>query len=364
MAFVSSAFVRHYQIYDLPVTTPSRHATQRHRRAKMRRRPRFPSPHSPTPPDQNKSLGVHAPRSIKVITTAALEDVKRNHSKSLFSGAVFAALVITLHLFTATVFLCIVEGWSLVDALYFAVVIATTVGYGDITPIHSISKIFVSFYAIVSVALIGGLLQSLVERVANAQGDFANNAANRLLYTSKQSSLTSSDPTSQSSNEIILSTQQAVIRAKQRLRATLVLFLGACISGAVLYGRFLQVSYVDLFYFLCVSLTTVGLGDIHPKSNLGKAYAAIWLVLASLGFANLLSQYANLRLKEREYKLAKATLSEDIGECMFQEIDGDDDGSLSEAEFMGYMLCKLGKTTPEEVSLHSFFICAQLQSFK
>lgn len=97
-------------------------------------------------------------------------------------------------------------------------------------------------------------------------------------------------------------------------------------------------------------MTTVGLGDIHPVSAPGKAYAAIWLVLTSLGFASIISQYADLRVKERQRDMMQRMLEGDISDRMFTEIDDDGSGALSEAEFLGYMMCKLGKASPDDVS--------------
>ena len=296
-------------------------------------------------------------RRINVISMAALkasESKKQGKIRKLLNGPKGAFVAIGLHLATATLFLRIAEGWTFLDALYFSVVIATTVGYGDIVPLRAVTKIFVSLYAVLSVALIGGMLQSLVERLSETQSDIATSAANRLLRYSTDSNTDDSHQGPSAENDLIQATRIAVVRARARLQATLAMLFFACFSGAILYGKFLQTSFVDLFYFLCVSMTTVGLGDIHPISRVGKAYAAIWLVLTSLGFANILSQYANLRLKERERDQIERTLSDDLGEKMFSEIDGNSDGTLSEAEFLGYMLCKLGKASPDEVRLLSF----------
>lgn len=80
-------------------------------------------------------------------------------------------------------------------------------------------------------------------------------------------------------------------------------------------------------------MATAGLSDIHPISWLGKGYVVVWLILfTSLEFARILSQYAELNLKERELTLAKRLLKSDIGEEMFIEIDVDQDGKLSENE--------------------------------
>lgn len=227
---------------------------------------------------------------------------------------------------------------------------ATTVGYGDITPTNPFSKLFVSLYAILSVALIGGLLQRLVERVADAQQRLATGAARALLKSG-------GDAEEREGNGLVRKAEMDLEKARMRFHGTVVLVFGAALSVAVLYGLFLKASFVDLLYFVCISMTTVGFGDIHPVAGVGKAYAAIWLVLTSLGFASILSQWADLRLQERQCALAKRFLSQDISDRVFKEIDVDGDESLSEAEFLGYMVCKLGKITPDEVRLFTLVLC-------
>lgn len=91
------------------------------------------------------------------------------------------------------------------------------------------------------------------------------------------------------------------------------------------------------------------MGDIHPKTNIGKSFATIWLIFTSLGFANILSQIADLKIKEKEYDIAKSIFSDKISNNIFDEIDGDGDNTLTEAEYLGYIICKLGKSSPEDI---------------
>lgn len=117
----------------------------------------------------------------------------------------------------------------------------------------------------------------------------------------------------------------------------------------------MKMSFINGLYFLSITMTTVGLGDIHPTTIIGKVYAIFWLIFMSLGFANVISQYANLRTKEREYETVHIILSNSSSEEMFSEIDGDQDGTLSEAEYLGYILCKLQKVSPSEVRSTAIF---------
>jgi len=46
------------------------------------------------------------------------------------------------------------EGWSLVDSLYFSVITLTTIGYGDFSPQTTEGKLFTIFYIILGVGVI------------------------------------------------------------------------------------------------------------------------------------------------------------------------------------------------------------------
>lgn len=53
-----------------------------------------------------------------------------------------------------TLFYSLFEGWSYVDSLYFTVMTLTTVGYGDLFPTTTMSKLFTIFYVMFGVYMI------------------------------------------------------------------------------------------------------------------------------------------------------------------------------------------------------------------
>jgi voltage-gated potassium channel len=61
--------------------------------------------------------------------------------------------LLLLVLISGVVFYTQVEGWSVVDALYFAVITMATIGYGDLSPETTTGKVFTMFYALVSVGI-------------------------------------------------------------------------------------------------------------------------------------------------------------------------------------------------------------------
>jgi len=73
-------------------------------------------------------------------------------------------LWVVLLLAMGTWFYARVEGWTVLDALYFSVVTLTTVGFGDLAPNTSAGKIFTIFYILVGLGLISGFVYLLADR--------------------------------------------------------------------------------------------------------------------------------------------------------------------------------------------------------
>ena len=63
-----------------------------------------------------------------------------------------------------TAFYSVIEGWSVVDSLYFTVITLTTIGYGDLTPTTDAAKIFTVFFVIIGVSFLLGFLNFIIGR--------------------------------------------------------------------------------------------------------------------------------------------------------------------------------------------------------
>ena len=77
----------------------------------------------------------------------------------------FRAMVVALGglLSGGTVFYRTIEGWGLVDSLYFCVMTLSTVGYGDLHPTTPISKIFTMMYLIAGAGLFVAFISKISE---------------------------------------------------------------------------------------------------------------------------------------------------------------------------------------------------------
>ena len=68
----------------------------------------------------------------------------------------------------ATIFYWLVEGWSLLDAAYFAVVTIATVGYGDLAPHTTLGKIFTIGYIVSGIGIFVAAITALAQATLRA----------------------------------------------------------------------------------------------------------------------------------------------------------------------------------------------------
>ena len=79
----------------------------------------------------------------------------------------FRALVLLVVglLGSGTIFYMLVEGWSLVDALYFSTIVLTTVGLADSAPDTDGAKLFTILYAIVGIGVLVAFGTAFAQRL-------------------------------------------------------------------------------------------------------------------------------------------------------------------------------------------------------
>ena len=56
-----------------------------------------------------------------------------------------------------------IEGWSLLDAVYFCVVTLATVGYGDLHPTTPLGRAFTILYIVVGVGILAAFITGLAK---------------------------------------------------------------------------------------------------------------------------------------------------------------------------------------------------------
>jgi voltage-gated potassium channel Kch len=79
-------------------------------------------------------------------------------------------LVVSL-LIAGTVFYTLVEGWSVVDSIYFCSMSLATVGYGDVVPDTDVGKIFTVVYVLAGIGILVSFFTALTKKTLAMQSE-------------------------------------------------------------------------------------------------------------------------------------------------------------------------------------------------
>ncbi len=100
---------------------------------------------------------------------------------------------------------------------------------------------------------------------------------------------------------------------KSRLKIFLIIFCALMILGTfgfmVIEGR----SLIDSFYYVIVTMATVGYGDVHPVTIPGKIFTIILIVMGVGTFLGVIGNITELMLAKREFETRLKKLNMVIG---------------------------------------------------
>lgn len=99
---------------------------------------------------------------------------------------------------------------------------------------------------------------------------------------------------------------------------------------------------LDCFYYSVITVTTVGFGDLSPKSPSARVFAVFYMPLAVVSVAHGVGSMLG-EINKR--KVLKANISM---EELF-DMDADGDGTVTQLEYLSYMLVKLSKADEDDI---------------
>ncbi|KAK6919755.1 Potassium channel domain [Dillenia turbinata] len=234
-----------------------------------------------------------------------------------------------------------------VDALYFTVVTLCTIGYGDIVPHTTFTKLFTCAFILVGFGFIDILLQGLVVYVLDRQETV-------LLSTVDENQF----------NTMVRQYMIDTEKGRMRIRMKIALALGVviiCIAVGTITVHFLEdLSWVDSLYLSVTSVTTVGYGDYAFSTVTGRCFAIVWLLVSSLAVARAFLYLTEYRIDKRNRKIAKWVLQKKMTLGDLVAADLDNDGSISKSEYVIYKLKEMGKISEKDISQ----ICKQFDKLE
>ncbi|KAF4526023.1 hypothetical protein B566_EDAN000816 [Ephemera danica] len=151
--------------------------------------------------------------------------------------------------------------WSFGQSLFFSSTVATTIGYGHVTPLSQGGKVFCIFYAVFGIPLTLILLAALVRKLMIPASIFFGFLEARLGHRLGQLSL-----------RLLHLTLVAMIVA------LVVLIVPACVFAQLEP----EWQFLDAFYYCFISLTTIGLGDYIPGDSAGQQYRPLYKMFTTV----------------------------------------------------------------------------------
>ena len=106
---------------------------------------------------------------------------------------------------------------------------------------------------------------------------------------------------------------------RSRLKIYLIVFFGVIVMGTIGMMTIEKRSLIDSIYFVVVTMATVGYGDVHPVTDLGKIFTLMIIVTGVGTFIGVIANFTEIMLAKRELEIRMNKLNMVIG-VFFSEV--------------------------------------------
>jgi potassium channel subfamily K member 1 len=163
------------------------------------------------------------------------------------------------------------QNWSFGQSVFFAGSVLTTIGYGNVSPLTKLGKVFCIAYALVGIPATLLLLYAIIERLMA----FTNCALSAFIdksqhYLSTTQMLAGSH------------VQRSHLHALFTILCALLVLVVFFVIPAAFYSDIEGWSYLNAFYYCFISLSTVGLGDYVPGDSDNQRHRHLYKICSTL----------------------------------------------------------------------------------
>jgi hypothetical protein len=240
---------------------------------------------------------------------------------------------------------------SVIDSLYLATTIFTTIGYGDIHPEKTRDQIFALLLAFYGIVILGMLFGIIGERIVDRNNTHASARKKNLEKEIVQAvapeapCVDSMRACQDECEETSLFDDIIYIAAVEA--PTVLLVAGM----AVMIGYFEGWSAMESIYWLGISSTTIDFGDYSPRSEGMRLFCVFFLPFAVAVIGEILSRIASVYLQRHRSSAEKAFLTKALALADIKNLDLNHDGKVTDCEFLRYMLVALQKVDKQNIDV-------------
>jgi voltage-gated potassium channel Kch len=346
------------------------------------------------------------PKYSKISAQLAIQKNSTITSSSQSKTALACAVALVLYIGLGILFLTNYGSMSYFDALYFVVVTFTTVGFGDIRVEGAGQKLFMSCFVFLGLMLLTSGVKAIHRYWAIKREDFKElmaefaderedenssdendiektMAKTRVKYSiesqielskKRATELISNVPTGFSSRNFIDRTISAVeiydladsvykfwvvkmgippyaIPIIKEMLVGLCLILVNVAVGTLFYAVVVDdMTVANAIYFTCMTITTIGYGDVVPSNQNSKIFTLFYCIGGTLVTARALASFHNALDWYQDGVRNDAILTAKVDLQTLFAMDVDKNRTIDIEEFLLYRLFEMKLVDPEVVS--------------
>ncbi|KAI3865351.1 hypothetical protein MKW92_016210 [Papaver armeniacum] len=273
------------------------------------------------------------------------DDSSVPRNQSVFSNLLHpscrqASLILALYLVLGAICFSLVKDQikgqktnRILDAIYFCIVTMTTVGYGDLVPNSVPTKLLACAFVFTGMALVGFFLSKSADYLVEKQEALLV----KCLHINRKV------------GALELLKELKTNRVKYKFFINLGLLLLLIAVGTIFLIRVEKLSFVDAFYCVCSTITTLGYGDKSFSTKAGRIFAVFWILTSTICLGLFFLHLAELTSERKQRSIVKLVLTRKMTHVDLEAADFDRDRVVSATEFILYKLKEMGKIQQEDI---------------